>query len=384
MAKETNKKGRNFSFTIHEVKGTIDSSTSDVLKILVDNKFCKTVMFTHEMGKTNNTPHIQGYLVTNTPNRFTNVIKKINEVFGLDTKVHVEAAREDIYTNLNYITKELKEHPDRKHMIFGDRPLPIGKKRDDCKFESYVELIKKGEITLEKIMEEDIAHFARHEKYYRTVILHLDKKAIKPPPFIAWFSGTTGTGKSYTAEKITKILDYDIYEAGCDNNFFFPYNQEECSIWDDYRSGPITFEKLLKITDHKGCTINVKGGTTFFKPRIQIFTSPDGILSARTKEMKEYASSNDYKFNQLVRRVLFTADITSNRPDKLATPKEIDKNADIIIESFLSTYKGFLIETGFEDYITLIPALKDVIPRKPNRLMEYSEECKLTVKTNQD
>lgn len=374
----TNKKSRNFVFTLYNING----DQSDVLEQLVTNGFSKTLFFTHEMGENNDNPHIQGFLTASVPNSLKNVKNKINEIFIREFNIeapnpHVEIAKGTAYQNLNYITKELEDHPDRKHRFYGLKVLPPGKKRDDSKFESYVELLEKGEIKLKDIEREDLAHYQRHESHYLGIYSKLCKRGIKIPSFVIWLSGTTGLGKSLTAKRLAEILDFEIYDMDCHNNFFNHYSGEELSVWDDYRSGPITFSTLLKITDENGTDLNIKGGKVWYNPKIKIFTSPDGIASAKTSEMKNVfdGASIDNKFDQLKRRVSYTAKLVSNKPKSLPTIDNVIKNSDALITDILGTYKQFLIDKGFEQCISKIPNLDKYEPIPVKKLIKEDKDC---------
>jgi hypothetical protein len=212
-------------------------------------------------------------------------------------------------------------------------------------------------------------------------------------------------------------LGYEVYEAGVDNNFFNRYTQEECAIWDDYRSGPITFNTLLNITDRTGCMINIKGSKVFFKPKIFIFTSPEGIDSAKTKEMNE-KSSLDNKFDQLKRRIKYQVTIENDLASFL-TKEEFDQKYNIksssilyddtyiqyqkycnefkpsiptfdiveqtsnkIVKEFLGVFKTHLIDNGFQEYIDNHKVLKDIECIKSKPLIELSNKVNLTFKSN--
>lgn len=374
-----NKKARNFCFTVYN----IDEQESDNFEKLIESGFCKTLFFTHELGKEGVNPHIQGFLSCENMNKIITVKNKINSLFSNgDPNPHIEIAKGTSYQNYIYVTKELKNNPKLKHVIFGNVPLPPGKKRDDNKFESYVTLLEKGEITLKQIEEQDLAHFVRHEAHYLSVRSKLVRRGIRPPTFVAWFSGTTGTGKTYTAKELAKRLGFDIYEAGCDNGFFNAYNGEECSLWDDYRSGPITFSTLLKITDRNGTMINIKGGKVFFSPKIQIFTSPEGIESAKTVEMRSSHVSLDNKFEQLKRRITYTVNFSSSNPNTIPVFEEVKRASMEVQEIFLGSYKQFLIDEGYEQFIPLIKALNNVEPVKLKPLIEKDVKNKIIIHHN--
>lgn len=372
-----NSKSRNYVFTIFNV----GEDESDVLGRLYEEGFCNNIFFTHELGENKKTPHIQGFLSCSSSRKLLTVKNKINGLFKNAPNPHVEKANGSAYQNYVYITKELKENPLLKHRIYGNRPLPPGKKRDDSKFESYVNLLEKGEIRLRDIEREDLAHYQRHESFYLGVYSKLMRRGIKPPMFVSWFSGPSGSGKSFTAEAIAEALNFDIYEVTCDNGFFGNYGGEELALWNDYRAGCVSFHTLLRITDRKGSMINVKGSKVFFCPRIQIFTSPDGIESVKTYEM-EYMNSRtrrlDYKFQQLLRRVSYVVDFKLSNDDSVPTFKEVKRNSEKVVKRFLGVYKYFLIDNGFEEYVKLLPALTDVEPIKINtKLVKEDEECKV-------
>jgi hypothetical protein len=370
---------RNFTFTLYN----ISEEESDKLEELVNNRFCKSLIYTHELGENGNNHHIQGYLITYTPNRISSIKNKINNLFTNNPNPHIEKARGSSIDNLRYITKELTIRPNAKHRVYGEPILPIGKKRDDNKFESYVDLLEKGEIKIKEIEEKDRAHFIRHENYYTSLISSLAKVANKPPTFVAWFSGSTGTGKSYTARQIAKTLGYDIYEAGVENNFFNRYEQQDCSIWDDYRSGPITFNQLLNITDKYGCMINIKGTKVFFNPRIQIFTSPLGIDSAKTKDMIN-STTLDSKFEQLQRRVKYTAKFFHDQEGKSVIPSfnKVQEISNLVEKEFLAVFKRHLIDTNFEQYAQAHEVLRAITPINFKPLVEISTTCTLKFISN--
>ena len=96
------KKSKNFCFTLYRVS----EDQSDLLESLVTSGFCKTVMFTHEVGSNNDNPHIQGYLACTNNNRLINIKTKINSLFDFDPSPHIEVAKGTMYQNYEYITKE--------------------------------------------------------------------------------------------------------------------------------------------------------------------------------------------------------------------------------------------------------------------------------------
>ena len=139
----------------------------------------------------------------------------------------------------------------------------------------------------------------------------------------------------------------------------------------------------MRITDRNGCTINIKGGKVFFSPKIQIFTSPEGIESAKTNEMKSGDNPGlDNKFEQLKRRINFTAEFMSSTTKTLVPMKEIERESGIVQEKFLGAYKQFLMDTGYEQFIELIKPLSGITPIKVKKLIETDENNTLTSKCN--
>lgn len=371
-------KYKNFCFTLYN----INEDESEVLKEFYEKDFCKLLFYTHELGsKEQVNPHIQGFLSMQNSYTLNAIKKKINNIFktnfNKEPNPHIEIAKGNAYQNYLYITKELELNPNLKHQLYGNKPMHPGKTSDSNKFESYVKLLEEGKIDLKKIEKEDLAHYVKHEKYYSLVYTSLIKRGIKPPIFVAWFSGSTGTGKSFTAREIAKILNFDIYDADCHNNFFNIYQGEEMSIWDDYRSGPITFSTLLKMTDRNGFMMNIKGGKVFFIPKIQIFTSPDGIESAKTEAMKS-ALTLDNKFDQLKRRISYVVNFKSSNEKSLAFFEEVKRNSEEVIKHFLGSYRQFLIDTGYGEFIDLIPNLNKYEPIQIKKLIDFDKNTKLS------
>jgi hypothetical protein len=370
-----NKKKKNWVFTMYG----ICEDESDKLEELVTSGFAKTIFFGHEICPKTNRPHIQGYLVCANANSLTNVVSKLNKPFAPNKpNPHVEPARGTAVENYTYSIKERLVNPDAKHRHYGAPVIEPGRKHDDDKYQTYTNLIEEGKITLAQIAEEDLGHFTKHHERYEFQIGLIAQKSIKPPTFVAWFSGDSGTGKSYTAERIAETLGYEIYSAGFENNFFNTYHQEEASIWNDYRPMGMAFGTLLRITDRKGSIINVKGAKTFFNPRIQIFTSPYGIEITQTKDMLQGTEGVE-RFIQFKRRVGFTAHFASSDRDSIPSLDKVEANSLNVTERFLGVYKQHLIDAGFAEYANNHKVLNTVTPILFKRLIPINPTTEIAM-----
>lgn len=373
-------KVRNFVFTIYNV----NEEESEKLKQLYDSGYAKYLTFTHELGKNQDNPHIQGYIVLNNPVTYITVKNKINKILEKKVNPHVEEAIKNADENYEYITKELKENPNLKHIQLGDKPLVQGKKRDDVKFENYIEQIKEGSITIKEIRDSDMSHYLKHEKYYLEAVSYYSEKGIRPPTFIAWFTGNQGLGKSTTAKKIADKLKFDIYNMNVDNGFFNTYNGEECSIWEDYEFGKITFTKLCSLLKPSGEKINIKNGKVWFNPRIQIYTSINinDVLKEEDISNNLILQRRREKLMNLKRKINYMCDFTYEYPETKPSNDLIDDISEKVSKAFISYYKQHLIDTGYQEYLDLLPELKDVEPMYLEPLIPINNKGKIYVIDN--
>lgn len=393
-------KRKNFVFTIYNV----NEDESDKLKELYNEGFAKYLTFTHELGKKDDNPHIQGYISLNYSINFLALKNKINKVLQKDVNPHIEEAKDTAYKNYEYITKELIEKPNIKHVILGNKPLPPRKGKDKDKFDYYGELLRNGEITIKEIKEQDPLHYTKREQYYLSLISLLKKQSIQQPTFNVWFFGKDSLGKEKTAYNIAKVLGLEVYDISIDNNYFSNYEGQDCSIWANYEPNKITINGLVKHLNENGTTLNTKGNKLWFNPKIQIFTSVlsiDQLLKIRNEKDKQKISERRSEIERIKTKIRYHVEYIYENPEL----EEIKQNADtfisnedlpIIIPSeelrnevinevtheFLRVYKYFLLKNDLEDMVNSIPVLKDLEPLEYKTLVPMSNRGKIVFKSN--
>lgn len=114
-------------------------------------------------------------------------------------------------------------------------------------------------------------------------------------PYVLWFFGSTGSGKSRDALAIAKTMGTYYYKNPT-NKWWDGYVQQDCIVIDDYRRDFSTFADLLRILDWYPFSLEVKGGTVALNSTLIIFTTPKNPL-----DTWEGRSAED--LNQLSRRI---------------------------------------------------------------------------------
>ena len=304
----------NWCFTIHNYireAETVDDCKDRIKQffnsLIASNKI-QYYSVGFELGKEQRTPHLQGYVYTSTNHKksFASV-KKLLEPISLTPYLSYMYKRSTWMKCVNYTQKE--------HNFISNGTPPADHKDTHT-----------VEITLSSIIEEvytkgtSIKDLAARDPITRSITiksrntieraLHLYKERQSYyPPFVAWFSGETGTGKTSMANMLEEYLNEPVFEVTCDNGFFEGYNSEPYIYFDDYRSSPsdLTFQKLLSLTCEKNnMRVNVKGGSVPWRPRIIIFTSPNGIQDAipiESQHSEQYNKKIKENFKQFKRRV---------------------------------------------------------------------------------
>jgi len=90
---------------------------------------------------------------------------------------------------------------------------------------------------------------------------------------VLWYWGPPGCGKTHAAwfahpgERVHK-------QAACSPKWWEGYDRHPIVIIDDIRANHFTYGKLLELTDRYPATVENKGGTRQFVPKIIYFTAP--------------------------------------------------------------------------------------------------------------
>lgn len=270
-------RSRNWCFTINNWTEEDFMDMSDI-----ENNKATYVILGFETGE-KGTDHIQGYMEFKNPVRLE-TLRKING------RAHYEARKGTQKQASDYCMK------DGDYIEFGEKGSQ-GKRSD---LEDIKELAMEGA---------DYYTLASAATSWQAIngITKLRYMLVKPrdhheKPHVKWFYGKSGAGKSLTAKKECNF-DYD--DCHFENGFLIGYNGNKNVIFDDFR-GSIPLNILLKMIDYGKCTVNTKGGSTYFGAVNIYFTS--------SKHPQDVYHVPDENIRQLLRRIDMIKDFGTEVP----------------------------------------------------------------------
>nr|AIY31232.1 putative replicase protein [Dromedary stool-associated circular ssDNA virus] len=133
----------------------------------------------------------------------------------------------------------------------------------------------------------------------------IDSVKRKDPPFVLWFWGSTGSGKTRTAIEIATDMGKEYWISHSEKlQWFDGYHGQEVVIFDDFRRNMCTFNYFLRLLDRYTMQVQVKGGYVNWIPKIIIITCPVDSSTAytyfdiKTNEEREWDN-----LQQLKRRI---------------------------------------------------------------------------------
>lgn len=232
------------------------------------------IAYGREVGSTNNTPHLQGFIIFKRAYRLTQ-LKRLHD------KCHWEKAK--AVDGMNYCLK------DQNYVIRDNRSQ--GKRNDLSK---YTEEIKT--IGLKRAVEENMETALKYPGGSKFLFSMLMKhRVVEEPPYVHWWYGEAGAGK--TRAVFDRFGQENIYVKNCSkgNKWFDGYEQQQVLLFDDYRCDTLDWNFLLQITDRYPISVEIKGGMIPFNSPVIIFTSPRSIEGT--------FGNNGEDLQQLLRRV---------------------------------------------------------------------------------
>jgi hypothetical protein len=392
--KEDKTRRPHWCFTIHNYyiseSETLEMAKERITKVfnnLVDTKKIQFYSVGFENGKSNTTPHLQGYLFTgHGSNKTFSAIKKILKPLS-DTPYLAYMYHKSSWQKCVNYTK--KEHD----FISGGKEPQNQDHKVEIKLDTLIEEVYNGK-KIQELVDRDPLTRCLAIKCYKTLqraeYLYQEKQPYYPP-FVCWFFGKTGTGKTTMVNILEEYLEENVFEVTCDNGFFEGYNSEKYIYFDDYRSNPsdLTFNKLLSLTcEKKNMRVNIKGSSVPWRPRIIIFTSPNGIVDAKpmiSQTSLAYNKKIDENFKQFKRRVhvslKFNFDTENDKyPGEQRIQKQIKEQG---IPLFLRYYKYHCIKHNIplsDKFLDIEPLqyeidkLKDETPRDSDGINHFDHQ----------
>lgn len=256
------------------------------------NEECEFSVFAPEIGDSG-TKHIQGYIYYKNPKKFKTMKKNWK-------RAHLEVPKGSAEENLKYIQgpyekngKQKPYNPDA--IVFGTCPKQ-GSRSD-------LEVVK--ERLKETGRMRDVVTVATSYQSVRMAecILKYHELPRTEKPFVRWFWGPTGTGKSKTAYE---LLGEDCYTCMSTAKWFEGYDGHTEVLIDDMRKDFCKFHELLRLLDRYQMRIECKGGSRQFRATHIIITScysPQTLfdtredvqqLIRRIDEIKEFGHEEKY------------------------------------------------------------------------------------------
>lgn len=200
--------------------------------------------------------HHQGYCELKNQTAFSTVQKSIQGC-------HIEKRKGTAMEAANYCKKG------DDNLYSGENVTEIGEiskggTRTDIK--STYEYAKENKSLIQFIDEtqpnlQDIKIFQIAKQCYQ------QERRFKPE--VTWLYGSTGTGKTrYVME-----LENDLWVSGRNLKWWEGYENQEATLFDDFRKDFCTFHELLRILDRYPYTVEIKGGSAKLNSKRMYITS---------------------------------------------------------------------------------------------------------------
>lgn len=236
---------RNYCFTLNNYTNEEEKEI-----YIFFESYCKYGVYGYEIGKIENTPHLQGFFVLKNPARFKKVINDFVK------RAHIEKCKGDYISNINYCSK------DNKIVEFGNKnELGQGRRNDIKKF---VENIKDNSniYLIENYPVEYLKYYKAVDKIkfeYDKLLLNKFNEKLKVFVIIGW----PGTGKtSYVFKKHNPENCFKIEDT--ETLWFNGYENQNVLIIDDFYGG-IKYSYLLNLLDNYYMRLPTKGNFTISK-----------------------------------------------------------------------------------------------------------------------
>lgn len=241
------------------------------------------LIFQQEIGE-NKTPHLQGYVEFSRAMNLGTIKKELTG--NKKSPIHIEARKGTAKEASDYCEKN--DETTVKGTCFKWGNLKGQGKRTDLK--KIAEDIKLN--GLKAAIEEHPDMYLKMPRGMKELDKHYKDQRVKVPPYVHWYYGETGTGKSKDA---TIEAGESCVRISGSLQWFDPYQGEDSVILDDFRGDWCKLHTLLQVLDIYDIQVPIKGGFVHWTPR-QIF-----ITSSKTPE--ECYKTNDENMQQLLRRI---------------------------------------------------------------------------------
>lgn len=118
-------------------------------------------------------------------------------------------------------------------------------------------------------MDAEPEMYSKYRQGLKDIFDRKRQQAGKVPPTIHWLAGPTNCGKTRLATE----SDPDFWISS-NLPWFDGYTGQSTAILDDYRSGDLPFNRLLRVMDRYPLMCPIKGGFTWWNPKTLYITCP--------------------------------------------------------------------------------------------------------------
>lgn len=299
-------------------------SEIDTIKKLYNEK-ANYIVFGKEVGETNKTPHLQGYIEVN------NIMKMTTLKNIIGNRCHIELRGGSQKDAVNYCKKgdqpkdEWKEKKEKgDHFGINADVFEIGilsekhqgKRTDIDKCRS---LAKVGGMRAVTKKATSLQSIKVAEKYLEYNELKRDFKTK-----VIWIYGCSGTGKSHKAREYCSDIK-DTYTKNDGSKWWIGYDGHENVIIDDFRDSWWGITEMLSLLDKYEKRVETKGGSRQLLAKTIIVTSIH-------KPEDCYKGCADEPIQQLLRRLDETIHLTTVYQSTATEIKSIDLDNFFLVE----------------------------------------------------
>lgn len=211
-----------------------------------------------EVGE-NGTPHLQGVIVFKNQCRLS-ALKKLNN------RAHWEICRAEEQA-WNYCSK-------------GELIISLDTRKQGARTDlnAVAKSVKNGS-NIKTIANDHPVEFIKfHSGIEKLISYQASPRNFKPE--VIWIYGDTGSGKT----RFVCETETDLWISGKNLKWWQGYENQEATLFDDFRGDFCTFHELLRILDRYPYTVEVKGGSRQLNSKRMYITScypPDKVYDTR-------------------------------------------------------------------------------------------------------
>lgn len=266
------------------------------------------ITYGRETGESG-TPHLQGYLELSKKMSVV-ALKKLLK----NPRLHLEARRGTQAQAIEYCHKDDADPYSRGTKKATGRPKVVSSKN---KILPYVADIKGQGLSTFASHPDASFHLLKHAKEFVSLTESPRSRSIKP--FVSWYHGPTGTGKTLRAFNEADEKGLVPYVKSGASKWFDGYDGDSFVIFDDFRDSHLEFGFLLRLLDRYPMRVELKGSSRQWKATRIIITSPSPPEECY-KTMQ--ATDRFDKISQLLRRIDEVVHVTRlPTPPRTPSPK---------------------------------------------------------------